>query len=294
MNKELQELCLLLEFPDEATNYLLDAFDALMKIQEVRQSYDKWRQEYTKDCHIDFDKAVSELEETAKESGINSYTIDFLFLLGLAKPLLQHYINNGHTFEMWKTSMMDLKYKLIECHEVHSVWGTFVAGWQYDWFVLRRFAFYNLQFDYTNVSLDVEVQGVVLKEDSLAINVHIPRTGKRLDMLEVNKAFLQAKEFFAKEFNEGKVVFICGSWMLFPENKEMLSPTSNMYAFMELFEIVKRVEFDNYNDLWRLFDCDMTKVPLEELPQNTSLRRAYVERMRRGEKTGYGIGIRIM
>ena len=54
---------------------------------------------------------------------------------------------------------------------------------------------------------------------------------------------------------------------------------------------MKSGEFEDYNDAWRLFDMQVNKENLDELPQDTSLRRQYVELMKRGEKTGHGYGL---
>ena len=50
------------------------------------------------------------------------------------------------------------------------------------------------------------------------LNVHIP-AGEKLDYCECQKSFESAKKFFSNE----DVIFICDSWLLSPELREILS-----------------------------------------------------------------------
>ena len=86
------------------------------------------------------------------------------------------------------------------------------------------------------------------------------------------------------------VVFACGSWLLFPENKNIASPTSNTYRFLCEYDVVDW-GYNEGQDLWRLFDT--TETDPEKLPTNTSLRRAYAEHLKNGGKVGWGIGYKI-
>ena len=102
-------------------------------------------------------------------------------------------------------------------------------------------------------------------------------------------AYAQARAFFANAVGEN-APFVCHSWLLFPEHRKMLSPTSNIYRFMSEYEILESGVNSGY-DLWRFFDTD-EKDP-EKLPTNTSLRRAYVEHLKSGGRVGWGYGIKI-
>ena len=76
-------------------------------------------------------------------------------------------------------------------------------------------------------------------------------------------------------------------------NLTILSPTSNLAAFIGDFEIVSSHAYDHYHDLWRLFDCNYNGNPAD-LPRDSSLRRAYADRVARGEPTGSGRGFFLM
>jgi hypothetical protein len=158
---------------------------------------------------------------------------------------------------------------------------------------LERFALGRLQFELMSLKKPGAYRGKVFPEGTTVINVHIPRTGTRLDHAEVEKAYKMARKFFADAFPAGPAIFNCSSWLLYPWNLEVLSPSSNLRAFIGDYEIVRSGDYEDYSSLWRLFDCNYTGNP-DDLPQDSSLRRAYAARVKRGEPTGYGVGFFLM
>jgi hypothetical protein len=102
-------------------------------------------------------------------------------------------------------------------------------------------------------------------------------------------SYRRAAEWFADRFPEGKPVFTCHSWLLYPWNLEVLAPGSNLAAFIGDYEVVESEDYGDYQEVWRLFDCHFTG-SAADLPQDSSLRRAYADRIARGEPTGYGRG----
>ena len=73
-------------------------------------------------------------------------------------------------------------------------------------------------------------------------------------------------------------------------NREVLSEKSNLYAFLGDYDVFEQGEYDDYTQVWRLFDRNFDGC-VDHLPQNTSLRCAYADWIRRGEKTGWGYGV---
>ena len=173
---------------------------------------------------------------------------------------------------------------------MRGVWGSFVAKWFRGFFQLERFALGRLQFEFIRFGRDYEKDGVKLTPDSRVLNVHIPRSGERLSPESTADAYAKAAEFYSKRLGGAPVAFVCDSWLLFPKNKEIMKPGSNLLAFISDFDVYEWGYYDNYNDTWRLFDTPYTP-DLEKLPADTSLRREYIKMMANGEKTGYGKGV---
>jgi hypothetical protein len=72
----------------------------------------------------------------------------------------------------------------------------------------------------------------------------------------------------------------------------MLSHESNIYRFMQLFDIIDYGIKKNNGDLYRIFGTEEKRV--EYLSENTSLQRAYKKHLLNGGKTGYGVGVRFL
>ena len=173
----------------------------------------------------------------------------------------------------------------MECKSVYDIWGTFVPIWYKGFYQMKRFGFGKLQFEVVPFGRNYEKGGVVLTPDSRVINVHIPRTGTRLDWESLRESYRKAKEFYHQP-----PAFVCHSWLLFPRNKEVLSPQSNLFSFLADYEIIEQGFYDDYKEVWRLFDVNYNG-DVEQLPQDTSLRRAYANWIRNKEKTGWGFGV---
>ena len=88
------------------------------------------------------------------------------------------------------------------------------------------------------------------------------------------------------------MAFTCCSWLLYPDNLDILPEKSNVRKFMLEFDIINK--FDDkpgeYADMWRLFDMDYTG-NFDDYPEDSSLRRAFKAHLKNGGKTGEGYGI---
>ena len=109
-----------------------------------------------------------------------------------------------------------------------------------------------------------------------------------MDKESCDAAYAQAREFFKEEAGEN-CPFICHSWLLFPEHENILPKHTNVYRFFSEFDVFESGENEG-DDLWRLFDTE-DRNP-NRLPTNSSLRRNYVEHMKKGGKLGWGLGVR--
>ena len=272
-------------YPDEARKELLSAFDKLKTDTDFYSLINAYADSY----NVDYTAALASVREIALGVGVHKYTAELLLFLCYTQALQKHYENAGIPLDIYRNTVLDLKYKLDECKCVYGVWGSFVAYWFPGFFKLERFAFGRLQFELVSLGTDYSKDGVVLTPDSKVINVHIPRTRTPLTKGAVTESYRLAAEFFRPLLGD-KIAFICNSWLLFPRHNEMLSETSNIRYFISDYELMSYGEYKDYSETWRLFDT-MYSGDIERLPADTSLRRAYVELIKRGEHTGWGKGI---
>lgn len=120
-------------------------------------------------------------------------------------------------------------------------------------------------------------------EDKQAIFLHLAQNA---DLTREKRlaSYSLARRYF------GDFCIIGDSWLLYGENKKMLSHDSRILDFMNDFDIISTHETHDYSELFHVFGrlCDYS---YENLPQTTSLQRAYAERVKNGLVIGSGIGV---
>lgn len=278
------------DYPDEARETLLNAYKQICSNEKVNKDFESLIKTYEEDMNFDYLSSLSAVTEICAKADVHKYIGHLLFVICLSKKLREYYEAEGVEERIWFLSMCDLKWKLLECKFMHDIWGSFVADWFGRFFNMTRFAIGKLQFELNSFKTTYERDGLKLTPESKVIGVHIPRTGTRLDRESQIEAYREAAVFFKKRYQLEKVVFVCRSWLLFPRNKEVLSPQSNLYAFASDYEIINQGYYDDYTGVWGIFEKAYTG-NVDELPQDTTLRRAYADWIRKGEKTGWGQGV---
>ena len=207
----------------------------------------------------------------------------------MSERLHKLYNEKGIDDTIFYNTMLDLRYKLEECKLVHNQIGTFVPKWYKGFFEMKIFALGRLQFEINHTWFDCKVNGKTIPKGTKVLSVHIPRTGTKLEHSLVLESYKNAKQFFKDEFNED-IIFICNSWLLYPWNRTVLKDGSNLALFYDDFTVVQSGEYNNYSEIWRLFDCLYDGNP-DNLPSDTSLRRAYIERIKSNLPIGHGTGV---
>jgi hypothetical protein len=274
-------------YPNEAICELLSAYDALNVTEELGALIAEYENSYD----IDYTDALKRVRVLSERVGVHAYTGELLLYLCYTRALRRYYAEAGISDDVYLATVLDLRYKLDECRCVYGIYGSFVAYWFAGFFKLERFALGRLQFELIPLGVNYECDTASLKADSRVINVHIPRSGVRMDRDSIKEAYRLAAEFFRPYLGED-IAFVCNSWLLFPRHNEMLSESSNIRRFIGDYQLVSSGEYKDYSELWRLFDMNYNGDPTL-LPSDTSLRRAYVDLIKRGEPTGWGRGIMI-
>ena len=264
---QVTDLMTRIDFPIESQSVFLAALDCIGADKVATAWLGSLMAHYDKSEQCNYKQMLAEAVALGEAVGIHEYTISMLLFLCLGAKLKERYAERGYDEEVYYASMADLRYKLEECRLVKGEVGSFVASWFPGFFNLTRFALGRLQFELIKTAKDWTVDGKLLPAGSRVINMHIPRTGTRLDHALVEDSYRRAAAWFAEE----------------------LSPTSNMVTFYHDFEVVEWGTYDNYDSIWRFFDCPWTG-NVDELPGDSSLRRAYIDLIRRGEPSGWGRG----
>ena len=119
-------------------------------------------------------------------------------------------------------------------------------------------------------------------EENRAIFLHLPE-GADLSREKRLFSYNLARHYF------GDYTIIGDSWLLYEENKKMLPYDSKILEFMNDFDIISTHETHDYSELFHVFGrlCDYS---YENLPQETTLQRAYAVRVKNGLVIGSGVG----
>lgn len=293
MNKEFLQL--LMEktgFPDEARAELLKNADILTAAEQEEALDGAVEFFYDNDFSISLSTPL--IEEIAKKAELSPYTVWLLFLVEAAVPVQEAFAADGISEEIFWDTFTDLRYKVLECKEVKGVWGNFVAFWypifySGDIVKLGRLEYENVLYE---EDTPYEKNGYTVKKGDKVKSIHIPASGEPFDEAARLASYKKAYEFFREELNGGPLVCICHSWLLYPPYGKILSPSSNIVSFQQDFDIVGQESGEEFDDAWRLFGKDYQK-PLGELPERTSMQRAFKKYLLEGGKSGEGKGVLI-
>lgn len=287
MREYLESFMTEFEYPLNAARELMFAYDKIS--DSCPEPFSEMIAEYNTGNKLDYELFEEKNKQISKTANVHECTAALVLLICLTKRLREYYREAGISDAIFMDTVLDLRYKLDECICVHGVAGTFVLKWFWGFYKLERFALGRLQFEIVNFGGEYEIDGVKLESDSRVLNVHIPRTGTRLDRESVLESYKLAADFYRSDLGD-KIAFVCSSWLLFPKHREMLKPESNLLAFMNDYQLVSSGEYSNYSEIWRLFDRAYDG-NVTHLPADSSLRRAYIDLISRGEKTGWGKGV---
>lgn len=272
-----------LDFPSQAINDLLVVLDKLLSSDEFIVIIDSYNS-----GNLEFSQLLDRCKNLATATNVDVFAANMVLIVILFEELHKKYKSSGIDDEIFYNTIHDLRYKLEECYLVHGKYGTFVPLWYQGFLEMRIFALGRLQFEINHTWFDCTVSGRFIPKGQKVLSVHIPRTGTKLDHSEVVKSYDLAKEFFKDKFDD--IIFICNSWLLYPWNRTVLKDGSNLAEFYDDFTIVASGEYSNYGEVWRLFDCLYNGNP-DDLPNDTSLRRAYIERIKSNQPIGHGTGV---
>ncbi len=293
INAHLKEFEKRLDLPQEA----VETFENTLKlIEDNKAFYEKF--EDIKNTYMypeadDVHKALARLTELSEEMGVHEYTVHFVFFMVCSEILLERYKEKGISVDIYWESMMDMRYKFLECLDCKGIYGTFVASWFDGFFSMNRFGLGRFQYEYSEFDRDdyTTESGIEIKEDESAIGFHIPWSGVSMTDEQRIASYKRAYEFFKdKVRDDGILLLKCGSWLLYEGHREFLPETSNVLRFMDDFIILESEEKPEFNDAWRLYGGAGYKAP-EEWPETNSLYRAFKKRVLSGGKTGSGFGI---
>lgn len=281
------------EYPEEAKKAIIAAEEKIIANEKANKIYDSmyrdyWLKKKNFNCFTEKTKALAE------EIGEHVYTVNLVLLLNCTKPLLAAYKKEGISEDIYWDSILDLKVKMLECKENYDIWGTFVEGWFMGFFEMRRFALGRFEYDLSDFGEEIyEDNGVVIKDSEFVLGMHIPSHLGPLTYDIRMDSYKKAFEFFKDRFGGKHIIVCCGSWLLYPDNLNILPEGSNASDFILDFEPLDIKRTYDFGDCWRIFGVGTSSSRPAELPRKTSMQKAFAEWFDKGKKPGNAYSILI-
>lgn len=288
MKEFIRAFCEEYDYPQKVCDALLDAYQVISADEKAIELLERNQQMLWQEQFAEIGDDLILLDQIAELVGVHPYTVHLLFYVLCAEKTKKLYIQHGISLDIYRTSMLAMKWKMQKTYKMYGVCGSAWAAWFRPFFLLHRFGIGRLEFELSPSLVDYRNGDDFVRKGDTVVNVHIPAAGP-LDHNAVEESYYQAAQFFAESFPRGVVPFQCTSWLLYPPVLEMV-PMGNLWAFSQDYEIVSIEDVSPEDDRWRVFLVPET-VPVEEYPEETTLQRRLKAWLLEDNTMGSGLGM---
>ncbi len=281
------------DFPESAVHEIDRLFRKSQTDKYFEADMESLINKYFADTSKGLGPTQDKIFEISKRYKEDKYTLCLFFLI-LAIPCSKEIYNKkGLGDKIFYDTMDDVRCKLNECIECKEVPGIFVLTWYNGILNAETLALGRFEYELSDFGYRKEYtfsDGKTIKKGDVTINMHIPSSGVSISDEVRMDSYKKAYEHFKHLYPDGKVVFECNSWLLFPGQKKFLPEKSNILKFIDDFVIMESEKRDKFYDAWRVFG-KYADLPARKLPRDNSMRKAYADWMSKGRRTGFGRGI---
>lgn len=247
------------------------------KVKEKVLKLELEEKEYLDICHIyqesheNYYQFLLEKEESA---------LWFLLIYSrMACEVYDKYSALGISEDVFWATFKDITFW---CKNYEQEYGQIGLG-AYEWFHrhidMTLFRLGRLQFEPMVMESTVGDGIETIPEGTSVINIHIPQ-GEPLIWSECEKSIQQAQRIWGDE-----IPYVCHSWLLYPDLKEILSEKSNIREFSKHFHVLQ-IDFKEREAEWRIFGKVLKNI--SEYPEKTNLQKSAKEYLLRGKCLGNG------
>ncbi len=282
-----------LDYPEEAKKVVIRTEEKIVANEKANKLYDACYRAYW-GRKQNFHKFSDKIKTIAQEIDESPYTVNLVLLINCTKPLLAEYKKQGISEDIYWNSIVDIKVKAIECFENFGIWGTFVEGWFRGFFTLERFGLGRFEYDLSDFGEEFyDDNGVFIKDSEFVLGMHIPSHLGPLTYETRMDSYKKAFEFFKDRFDGKHIIICCNSWLLYPDNLNILPEGSNAADFILDFEPLDIKKTYDFGDCWRIFGQNKSCLKPAELQRDTSMQKAFAEWFDQGKKAGSAYSILI-
>jgi hypothetical protein len=212
---------------------------------------------------------------------------DVLALMACVPSLLDHHAAHGVPEQVTWDTLSDLPRHIARHERLYGRPGFSELPWLSLHLRGLLYSLGRLQFERVRAVAAPEDHAAVvaaagpLAADEVLLNVHIPETGP-LDPGLCEDAYARATDRLAAWHPEERPrAFVCQSWLMDPQLRAYLPAGSNIIRFQDRFDVVGPGS-EASGSMQEFVFGRAGAVDLDELPQRTSLERAFVQHLRSG------------
>ena len=283
------------KIPQYLSKLLLEQYDKISAHEDQVKELSEFETRFW-NCHSVQD--IFQLEKSIK-SFADKYQYEFEIVQALCYVMWSEktrgmYQERQISEEVFWNSMSDLRSQLLDQESSYGRVGLSSAGWFWRFLRLDRIKLgrFEYEIDGCHFARLKQWRGVPLPEGD-SVMLHIP-SGESMTEEKRIDSYKQAYDYFQGfRMENGWLPLYIETWMLYPQIVELFSAGSNLLDFAHEFVILESKEYNTYGELWRVFGGNRDYSKPDELPQNTSLQRRFVEYIKKGGKIGDGVGMLI-
>ena len=140
-----------LEIDTEHMSLLFEVLEKIEAEEESRKIFSSFYTPYKEKGILDYQSLIKECLPKLWDilGDIHNYKINYAILFALAPHSEHFYLEKGHSHNIWIDSILDLKWKMLDCVDITGFAGIRSSSlpWFDRWFSGERFAFHRLQFE---------------------------------------------------------------------------------------------------------------------------------------------------
>jgi hypothetical protein len=207
--------------------------------------------------------------ESSRSDHLGVGVLPLLALLVTAPEVAAYHHGRGVGADVSTATLADLGQQAWVHRQTFGTFGLHTYGWLSLAWSGALYQLGRLQFNLQQ------------NDGAWVLSTHIPATGP-LTPAAVDDSFARATGFFRRRFEDFQTGnFYCASWLLDPELAAALDPASNIVHFQQRWQLYGEPMPGDQDALFFTF-FRRGDVDLATLPQDTSLQRAVVGRLRQG------------
>ncbi len=281
----IHSVCKIIELPNEACVLVDDMLEKIFSNWELESNCAIFVASVFEAYRLDGRNIVKFAEEKELDPQVLLLTVALMCTYNMR----QMYLNRGWPMDICYDSMKNITVWTLNYYNNTGKWGLQEFSWCAQSFVGYVFRIGRLEFQPHNCnepSLPVTICGIKIEKGSKVLNIHIPE-GDGITKEKRMDSYRRAYKFFGQT---GHAVFMCSSWLLYPEHCNFLNPNSNIIDFIKDFNIY-RVNHGN-GHLGRVFGSKWYELNGDPdlMPQNSAVQRAYVKHLKNGGTSGDALG----